>query len=412
MPISLRAASGGGAGTPIGGYAEFNEWLPYDLDINGARYLRSGYIETDTSKFDNSIFSETVGTFFTKSRNLPAAASEDDYVVASADNGTNTIVAVRGVNGQNTQLYVSTTSGVTWQTITWSIGPVRVNDVIWVSSLGLFVAVANAGLIGTSPNGTTWTTRYDVSGDGDITGVVFGAGRLVAVSTGNKVITSTNGTSWAYATTVPTTTGMIDVAFGGGKFIIAALSNQCLTSTDGNTWSIQNLNLGSDLPLTGISYGNSTWLVHTTSNLTPPTFLYTTGIFRSSDGTVWSQVKSNLKNIPKLGAKSRFRFYNGFWFLHSLNITYRSLDLTYFHSNFLFESLSPDLGKGLVCYHLNKWFAFRQLYSSGAVQFTQIAEGNTGMYAGNPYPMYASPVISSGGVVSTNVIYWYYVRIS
>lgn len=412
MPISLRAASGGGAGTPIGGYAEFNAWLPYDLDINGARYLRSGYIETDTSKFDNTIFSETVGTFFTKSRNLPAATSEDDYVVASADNGTNTIVAIRGINGQNTQMYVSTDSGVTWQVITWGVGSVRVNDIIWVGSLGLFVAVANSGLIGTSPNGTTWTTRYNVSGDGNITGIAFGAGRLVAVSDGNKVITSTNGTSWSYAATVPATIGMIDVAFGGGKFIAVANANQCLTSTDGNVWTIQNLNLGSNFSLTGISYGNSTWLVHTNSSLTPPTFLYTTGIFRSSDGTTWSQVKSDLTSIPVVGAKSRLKFYNGFWFLYSLNITFRSKDLTHFYSNFLFEAVSAEFGTGVVCYHLNKWFDFRHFYSSGAVQFTQIAEGNTGLYAGNPFPAYARPVVNSGGVVLNNVVYWYYVRIS
>lgn len=413
MPISLKVASGGSAGTPIGGYAEFGEWLPFDLNIKGARYLRSGYIETDTSKFDNTIFGETVGTLFTKNRTLPAATSEDDYVVASADNATNTIVAVRGVNSQTTQIYVSTDSGVNWQIVSWNIGSTRVNDVIWVASLGLFVAVANAGYIGTSPNGTTWTTRYNVTGDGNITGIAFGAGRLVAVSSGNKVITSTNGTTWSYATTVPVTTAMIDVAFGGGKFIIAAQSTASLTSTDGDVWASFNLNTGSGFPLTGISYGNGFWLAHSNSSLSVPPHTYTLPLFKSTDGVTWVQQKSNLLNIQTFGAKSRFKFYNGYWFYHTSSGTSRSKDLTYFYSNFVFEVSSTELTGGLICYHLNKWFSFRAFYSSGAVQYTEVAEGNVGMYAGNPLSMYGKPVVASGGqVLNTASFYWHYMRIS
>ena len=158
----------GGGGIPVGAYVDFHQYTPVDYSYNGARYLRSGYIETDSAKFDATAFAETVGTLYTGQVTMPAATSEDDYVVAAADNGTNTIVAIRGVNSVATQMYVSVDSGVSWQIVSWNIGSTRVNDVIWVASLGLFVAVANAGYIGTSPNGTTWTTRYNVVGDGNV----------------------------------------------------------------------------------------------------------------------------------------------------------------------------------------------------------------------------------------------------
>lgn len=408
MPISLRAASGGGAGTPIGGYQDFNEWLPYDLDINGARYLRTGYIETNTSKFDNTIWAETVGTYYTGSVQMPEDVSADDWVVSSADNGTNTIVAVRGLKGQGVRLYVSTNSGVTWQLITWNVGNIRVHDIVWVTSLGLFVAVADAGLIGTSPDGTTWTTRYNVSGDGNITSIAFGAGRLVAVSTGNKVITSTNGTSWSYATTVPATTGIIDVAFGGGKFIAAANSNQCLTSTDGNTWSIQNLNLGSNYSLLGITYGDNKWLTYTNTVVSSTG---QAGFWQSSDGVTFTLINSSY--VPQqYGAKARCEFIGGFWLSYTQGGTLRSKDLTQWKAvNYIINSVNP-VAFTYICYHLNKWLMFRMAYNGTSVTATYVHYGNNSMYAGSPFIMYSYPVIVSGGMTDNKQVLNKYVRIS
>lgn len=408
MPISLRAASGGGAGTPIGGYQDFNEWLPADLDINGTRYLRTGYIETDTSKFDNTIFAETVGTYYTGQTRITGLSHEDEWVVCTADNGSNAIVACRGVTGGNTQLIVSTDSGATWSVASWSIGSVAVNEVVWISSLSLFVAVADDGLIGTSPNGVTWTTRYNVAGDGNITGVTFGAGRLVTVTTGDKIITSTNGTSWAYATTVPTTTGIIDVAFGGGKFIAAARSDQCLTSTNGNTWTIQNLNLGENIALKGIVYSNSLWL--TTSNAA----ISTAGgvaMFTSTDGNTWLRANSSIQPAL-LGKKTRFKFYNGFWFHYIVSGTVRSKDLSQWKTiNLLANSVNP-IGYTVVAYHLNKWFMFRMAYNGSAVTGTYVHNGNSSIYAGSPFILYSYPVIGSGGVVDFKQVLNKYVRIN
>lgn len=402
MPISLRAASGGGAGVPIGGFQDFNEWLAPDLDINGARYLRSGYIETDTSKFDNTIWANTAGTFFQNETLLPAASSENDFVVASADNGTNTIVAIRGVNGVQTQFYVSTNSGATWQIVDAGVGAIKANEIIYVSSLGLFVVAIDTGKILTSANGTTWTVRYNNSGDGDIVGLAFGAGRLVAVSNGNKVITSTNGTSWSYATTVPATTGMRDVAFGAGKFIIAALANQCLTSTNGNIWSIQNLNLEANHQLNGITYGNGLWVTsHSTGGAL---------IWKSSDGITFTKVNTSTI-IGTYGTKTRIKFVNGFWLAPLNSGTIRSVDLyEWLQLSYTINSSAPLL-YGFVNYHLGKWTMFRMAYAAPNVTSTSVSF-SLPMYAGSHSLMYSYPVITSGGMVDSKQRLVKYVRIS
>ena len=394
MPISLKKVNGGG-GTPIGSYVNFHEWLPFDIEQDGSRYLKSGYVETDTSKFDNNIFAETVGTYYKDGVVLPAATSEDDYVVAAADNGTNTIVAIRGVTGSATQFYVSTNSGTTWQVVSIAVGSVRANDIIWVSSLSLFVAVLNSGLIITSPNGTTWTTRYNVAGDGNITGITFGAGRLVAVSNGNKVITSTNGTSWAYAATVPVTTGLIDVAFGAGKFVAAALSNQSLTSTDGITWTLLNMGLLSNVSLTGITFGNGIFVASSTGVYTSTNPV---GIFSSVDGVTWVLVNTTLSVIALLGAKTRFNYIGGFWFYKD-NSVFRSKNLNVFSQLYLIIGSQPQ-ARNLITYNLSKWFMFRH-EGTTTVTSTVVYYGNNFMYAGAIRPMFSVPTIGANAVDSS-----------
>lgn len=408
MPISLKSTVGGG-GIPIGSMVEFDDFMPSDFEQDGCRYLRSGYIETDTSNFDNSLFSETIGSIYNNVLSLPLATNLNDWVVASADNGTNTIVAIRGVNGTTTQFYVSIDSGITWQILTIPVGSIKANDIIWVSSLSLFVVVLDFGKIMTSPNGTTWTTRYNVSGDGDITGIAFGAGRLVAVSNGNKVITSTNGTSWAYATTVPATTNITDVAFGNGKFFITALSNQCLISSDGNTWTIQSMGLGVNTNIDGIGFGNGVFLASTTSTAVD-NGIY--NMFTSVDGITWVKGNPNIPNFEKYGVKTRLKYSSGFWFSHTKYGTSRSRDTlqwTPLYSN----TFSPQGARPYVYPHISKWVSFVHSYD-GSIQTvvgTSISFGNSYLYAGVPTFLYGFTQITDSGAF-LNRRFAKYMRIS
>src|SRR5262249_55564717 len=59
---------------------------------------------------------------------------------------------------------------------------------------GQFVAVGEAGTVGTSPDGVTWSQRQRVTSN-DLIGVTYGNGQFVAVG-GNTAVTSPDGADW------------------------------------------------------------------------------------------------------------------------------------------------------------------------------------------------------------------------
>jgi hypothetical protein len=86
-----------------------------------------------------------------------------------------------------------------------------------VGSGSMFVAVGSNGIV-SSPDGITWTTRSNPSGQA-LTSVTYGGGMWVAVGGGAAIISSPDGITWTNRT--PTGMGSINynaVAFGAGRF--------------------------------------------------------------------------------------------------------------------------------------------------------------------------------------------------
>ncbi len=86
-----------------------------------------------------------------------------------------------------------------------------------VGSGSMFVAVGSNGIV-SSPDGITWTSRTNPSGQA-LTSVTYGGGIWVAVGGGSAIISSPDGITWTNRT--PTGMGTINynaVAYGAGRF--------------------------------------------------------------------------------------------------------------------------------------------------------------------------------------------------
>lgn len=117
-----------------------------------------------------------------------------------------------------------------------------------------FVALGS-GLAYQSVDGRTWSVRR--TGENDLNGVAFGAGRYVAVGGGGVILTSADGLAWAPAQS-PTTERLQGVTYGGGKFVAVGDRGVVLTSADGLAWTASAGD--KDYYLRDVVYGGNQYL--------------------------------------------------------------------------------------------------------------------------------------------------------
>lgn len=393
MPISLKSANGAGK-MPLGSLMVAPSVINHDYTEDGIRYLKTGFIETDTSKFNNTFFNYTIGTLFTNKRQLNSGAnSEDAWVTSSADNGVGTIVITRGNEDSAvlSGLYYSTNSGLTWNAL--NVGSANFWKVIWVQSLSLFVAVGGGNtseVIFTSPDGITWTSRHSFLSAVRLSSVAFGNGVLIAVSsTGSRILRSTNGTTWNVITPTVTTVNPSDVTYGNGKFIISGRSDTCQISNDlGLTWSRLDLSATLTTSASGkaIHYADNKFVILFNKNVTN-----TLNVATSSDGVTWQYLSSNL-SPSNISSSGWLRYYQGIWVYtensaSSIITSPRSSNLVSWSSvGTFFGSIeqSPQ-----VIYNLNKWFCVSYYTNAGDITGTFISDGNSLPYAGSPAEQFA-----------------------
>jgi hypothetical protein len=134
--------------------------------------------------------------------------------------------------------------GVTW-TLRNAAAASQWLSVVWADTLGLFVAVANAGAgnrVMTSPDGVTWTGRSAAAANA-WRAVTWGNSLLVAVSSdgaGNRVMTSPDGINWTIRSSLSSGDGTwTSVAYGNGRFVAVGygFADNTMYSADGVTWT-------------------------------------------------------------------------------------------------------------------------------------------------------------------------------
>jgi hypothetical protein len=209
------------------------------------------------------------------------------------------------------------------------------NGVTWTGSQ--FVVVGDGGEILTSPDGTTWTTRY--SGD-DILNVIWDGSQFVAMGAGSKVMTSDDGETWTYGMNGwgDGSDFFLDMAVSGSLYAIGAQS-MIYTTPDLASYPAGFRSLGATSSCNGVLWDGSqfvgvgysgggivwtspdggTWTAHFTD---PVTVLedvayngsdqyvavgYGGAIIASADGAIWdttisSGVGTNLHGVTWSGS--------------------------------------------------------------------------------------------------------------
>lgn len=190
-------------------------------------------------------------------------ASAAPLVFGIATNTAGTTVIAYGTQG----LMLSSTNGTSWTSRTSQFSTDTIMQAAWNGTL--FVAVGGAGKVSTSPDGITWTARTSGTANGLI-GVASNpsTGRTVATGGLGTVLTSADGITWGTTNTLVSlgTGNIIQIGFGDGAFIVGPLSSgtSCWASPDGINWSIRSfntgLNYGTNQPTRGAVYGTGRYV--------------------------------------------------------------------------------------------------------------------------------------------------------
>jgi len=137
------------------------------------------------------------------------------------------------------------------------------------------VTVGAGGIILTSSDGTSWTSRTSGTSNFTVFGVTYGNGLFVTVGEGGTILTSSNGTSWTQRTS-GTTQYLMGVTYGNGQFVTVGDEGTILTSSNGTSWTQKTS--GTTRYLYGVTYVNGLFVTVGSRGT----------ILTSSDGTSWT----------------------------------------------------------------------------------------------------------------------------
>jgi hypothetical protein len=158
--------------------------------------------------------------------------------------------------------------------VTWTsrfAGTNALNDIIFANSL--FVAVGVTNTIRTSTDGITWNAA---TATGVWRRIIYDNSLFVVIGDNGALATSTNGTTWSVRTS-GTSGNLRDVVWNGSIFVAVA-PNSFTTSSNGTTWTA--VTGFENLPFTSISWSGTRFVVTNTTN----------GVaFVSTNGTTWSR---------------------------------------------------------------------------------------------------------------------------
>ena len=135
----------------------------------------------------------------------------------------------------------------------------------------IFAAVGKCGLIRTSRDGFSWSTRQSGTSR-NLLGLACGGGRFVAVGAHGTICISDDGARWKLAKP-PTTQLLAAIAYGNGAFVAVGEHGTIITSTDGLNWRAQQSPTSSYYY--AVAYGNDRFVVAGDTIVTSP------------DGSTW-----------------------------------------------------------------------------------------------------------------------------
>jgi hypothetical protein len=172
---------------------------------------------------------------------------------------TSTINALTYGNGLyvyagNAGILGTSTDGITWTArtsgTTSSILALTYGD-------GLYVRAGNAGTIGTSTDAITWTARTSGTTT-NINALIYGNGLYVRGGGAGTIGTSTDGITWT-ARTSGTTSSIFALTYGNGLYVRAGGAGTIGTSTDAITWTTRTSGVAG-VQINALTYGNGLYV--------------------------------------------------------------------------------------------------------------------------------------------------------
>jgi len=128
--------------------------------------------------------------------------------------------------------------GIAWELVNSDVTDARA--LAWSPTLSLYVAVGDAGYIGTSTDGRSWNTIDPAPTTSGLYGAAWLNGRFYAVGETGIILTSVDGLDWVVATTPAYSFDMESITWNGGSgtdsLYVATGYGMVFTSTDGDTW--------------------------------------------------------------------------------------------------------------------------------------------------------------------------------
>lgn len=251
----------------------------------------------------------TSGTVTVTNSLLTTIDAKGDLLVGSAAD-----TAVRVPVGTNDHVLTadsSTTSGVKWSALpssgyTWTR---RLNhtttdaiNTIAYNGTNLYVAAGAAGVLFTSPDGITWTSRTSGFGANAINRVAFGNGLWVAVGNSGTITTSTDGITWTARTSNMSTNAINDVIYKNSLWVAVGAgggttnTGGIISSTDGLTWTRKSQSLTVGANYWSVDYNGTNWVVgadNSTNN----------ALYASTPQGTWTTVALVSSSIPVLWLK-------------------------------------------------------------------------------------------------------------
>jgi len=245
--------------------------------------------------------------------------AKGDLITATAAD-TPARLASSGVNGEVLTVDTTTSTGLKWAApaasgTTWTTRQapgttLQTLNQIEYNGSNLYVAVGNGGVLFTSPDAITWTSRTSGFGANDIYGVGFGNGLWVAVGQSGVLTTSSDGITWTARTANMASNQINKVVYrdsiwvavgeGGGATNTGGLTY----STDGLTWTRKSQSVSVGTSYNCVEYNGTHWVIGA-NRVTSNNFIYAT----TPSGT-WTEQDIGTQEIKQMELSGSTIYYS------------------------------------------------------------------------------------------------------
>ncbi len=223
--------------------------------------------------------------------------AKGDLITATAAD-TPARLASSGVNGQVLTVDTSASTGLKWATAstgtTWTSrqtanGNGNLISIAYNGS-NLYVAVGSSGVLYSSPDGITWTSRTSGFGSTQIQKVIYGNSVWVAIGNGGLISSSSDGITWTLRTSNFSTNNFRDIHFANSLFVAvgagggATNTGGLVYSSDGTTWTRKSQTLSNcGDTYNSVTYNGTNWLISTVGGATA------NAIYASTPSGTWTE---------------------------------------------------------------------------------------------------------------------------